>query len=145
MQFLNNEMKTGDIIRVVSKSGLPMGRYYTVSKIIGKRVYVTNNISLKPFLLSSQSAVRVYSKMCIQVSASDYKKLSKLYTNTYYHEVSPQYDKLYDLQPEIIEFFCPGIKSHIFLKTDGIYRRHIDGKACIRMYFNERLFRPLFD
>ena len=145
MQFLSNEMKKGDIVRLISKSGLAMGRYYIVSKTVGKRLYVTNSIAIKPFMLPSQSNVKVYSKMRIQVSAADYKKLNKPYTSTYYHEVSPQYDKLYDAQPEIIEFYCTGIQRRIFWKTDVIHRKVIDGKPCIRIYFSERLFRPLFD
>ena len=138
-------MKIGDIIRIVNKSGLPIGRWYTVHKKVGKNVYVTNNILVKPFRLSQNTSVKIYSKMYIQVSANDFKKLDKHYTSTYYHPVTKKYDELYDKQPEIIEFGCAGNKKRIFLRVDGIYRRRIEGEMCIRIYFTERIFRPLYE
>jgi len=144
MQFYNSEMKPGDIVRIINSSGLPIGRWYMIKTIVGKNVYVTNNLLIKPFRLSSNTTIKVYSKMVVQVSAKDYKKLDKHYTNTFYHPISPVYDKLCDKQPEIIEFWCIGMKQRIYLRTDGIYRRVIDGEKCVRMYFVERIFRPLF-
>lgn len=138
-------MKKGDIIRVVNKSGLAIGRWYQIHSIKNKSVYVVNNITIKPFRLSQTTVIKVYTKMAVQVSADDYNKLDKHYTSTYYHPISPRYEQLYDKQPEIIEFYCPGKKRRIYLRVDVICRRYINFKPCIRMYFVERIFKPLFE
>jgi len=80
-------MKSGDIVRIINSSGLPIGRWYMIKRIVGKNVYVTNNVLIKPFRLSSNTTIKVYSKMVVQVSAKDYKKLDKHYTNTFYHPI----------------------------------------------------------
>ena len=136
-------MKKGDIIRFLNKSGLPIGRFYMIDKIVGKAIWVTNNIILKPFKLSVYQNIKVYTKCVALVSESDFTDLDKLHCVTYYHSTSKQWDKIFDKQPEIIEFRVLGKKKRIFYKTDGIYRRIIDGKPCIRVYFEQRLFRPL--
>ena len=138
-------MKKGDIVRIINKSGLPIGRFYIVHKVVGRVVYVKNSIYLTPFRLSIFQNVHVYTKCIALVSHADFEDLNKSYCNTYYHVVSKQWDKIYDKQPDIIEFMCVGVQQHIFYKTDTIHRKIIKGQPCIRVYFQQRIFRSIYE
>jgi len=134
-------MKTGDIIRVV-RQGIPIGRYYIVTKLLkGGIIYVRDHIVRKPFRLTAYTPTRTYTKCAVVISREDYDKLNSPIVFKYHHKVSKAWDKIYDEQPDIIEFICRGVKEHIFLETDGIYRKIIDGEPSIRIYFNRRIFQ----
>lgn len=134
-------MKAGDIIKVV-RQGIPIGRYYIVTKLLkGGIIYVRDHITRKPFRLAKWTTIRIYKKYAIIISREDYDKLDSPIVFKYHHKVSKAWDKIYDEQPDIIEFICRGAKEHIFLETDGIYRKIIDGEPSIRVYFNRRIFQ----
>lgn len=132
-------MKEGDIIRRLNSSGLPIGRYYMVKKVTSKSVYISNNITGK-FKLTQPNRIKVYKKYVVQVSKEDYDFLKERYVITYHHPVSTAWDKIYDEQPEIIEFWCVGEIKRLYVKTEDIYRRIINGVPSIRIFFCERLF-----
>lgn len=131
-------MKVGTIIRRLTKSGCPIGQYMIVTKIKNKRIYVRYFGNKNSFPLMMKENYREYSKGVARVSYWDHTAIK--YSEVFYtHEVSKQWEKLYNDKPQIIQFSAIGAKP-IFFVVDFWYECIRKGKPCIRVYFKNQIY-----
>lgn len=131
-------MKIGQIIRRLTKSGCPIGQHMIVVKIKNKRTYVRYFGNKNSFPLMPKEDFREYTKGVAKISYRDYSavKNSGIF---YTHEVSKQWDKLYEEKPEIIQFSTVGEKPLLFV-VDFWCKRLVKGLPCVRVYLKHQLY-----
>ena len=77
MQFLDNAMKVGDIIRKTTASGLPIGQYMRIIKLDGDKATVIGDKTRNAFSMLV-THIHVYSKIAVQVSEEDYSSMKEI-------------------------------------------------------------------
>lgn len=130
-------MKKGQIIRRLTRSGCPIGAYMIITKIKNKRIYVRYLGNKNSFPLMPTETFREYSIGAAKISYRDYCTIK--YSGVFYtHEISKQWENLYDKKPRIIKLYAVREKPLYFV-VDFWCRRLTKGLPCIRVYFESQI------